>query len=272
MSRSPTPEPRPKKVTPFLCRVFIKSNGFHPIEAFSEPHGLPLSDEHGVYVWKTSTLSTILASLYPSLPPALQNPAARFAFRTVYFDGRAFNDERGGGDRSRAWKSRELGRIDARDLVRSVGDIDNAKTLEEHRYQAGDYLCISVLLPDTSSSLQQPAPRTMNIRHSGPLPPQSHLGNGSFGREGAPQDSWIDARRDHQPTRGGFGIRGRGTSRGGPSGGAGGGGASGWGKPSAGDDSWGAVPKMDSGDDVWGAVPRGEDRAVAGERARPDGW
>lgn len=132
-------------MTPFLCRVFIKSNGFHPIEAFSEPHGLPLSDEYGVYVWyvilplmfssrswlirsshhrKTSTLSTILASLYPSLPPALQNPAARFAFRTVYFDGRAFNDERGSGDRSRAWKSRELGRIDARDLVRSVGDID----------------------------------------------------------------------------------------------------------------------------------------------------
>jgi hypothetical protein len=76
---------------------------------------------------KTSTLSTILASLYPSLPAALQHPATRFAFRTVYFDGRAFGDDRDcGGDKAppRAWRSRELGRIDARDLVRQLGDID----------------------------------------------------------------------------------------------------------------------------------------------------
>lgn len=77
---------------------------------------------------KTSTLSTILASLYPSLPAALQTPGTRFAFRTVYFDGRAFGDDRdrGGVDKAppRAWRSRELGRIDARDLVRQLGDID----------------------------------------------------------------------------------------------------------------------------------------------------
>lgn len=67
MSASPFPEPRPKKVstppalprptnpsvqvTPFLCRIFLKSGGYHPIEAFQQPESLPLSDEYGVYVW-----------------------------------------------------------------------------------------------------------------------------------------------------------------------------------------------------------------------------
>jgi hypothetical protein len=84
---------------------------------------------------KTSTLSTLLASLYPSLPVALQNPGCKYSFRTIYFDARATmtHDDRdrdrernrdGVDVKSRSWKYRELGRIDGRDLIRSCGEIE----------------------------------------------------------------------------------------------------------------------------------------------------
>lgn len=151
------------------------------------------------------------------------------------------------------------------------------------------------------SGMAAPPRGTMSIRQSGaPLPPQSHLGTTGFsgGREGAPNDSWIEARREQaQPSRGGFGIRGRGATRGGGGGGAAGG-AGGWGRRSASpsrrqsangdgngwgnpkpaaDDGWGAVPsKADDGgaNDGWGAVPRGEDKgpSAADWGGKADGW
>lgn len=73
----------------------------------------------------SSTLSTILASLFPALPAPLQSPINKYSFRSVYFDARAGNnhdDRARGGDR--LWKSRELGRIDGRDFVRELGVIE----------------------------------------------------------------------------------------------------------------------------------------------------
>lgn len=81
-----------------------------------------------IYQRPTSTLSTILASLFSALPAPLQSPSNKYSFRSVYFDARAGagGDDRGGRDAGagRLWRSRELGRIDGRDFVRELGVIE----------------------------------------------------------------------------------------------------------------------------------------------------
>ncbi|KAJ9107292.1 hypothetical protein QFC21_000742 [Naganishia friedmannii] len=294
MSRSPSHSPPPKrspKSTPFLCRIFTKAGAYHSIDLFQEAHTLPLSDE------KTSTLSTLLASLYPSLPVALQAPGCKYSFRTIYFDPRAtitHDDRDRDRDRERnrdndaravrPWKSRELGRIDGRDVIRGCGEIEGAKTLEDLRYTPGDYLCLSIHPPtsfppqqqqqhDTASFQNQNQNQNQNAPHqttsSMRINPRASFGSNSIPAP-AGGESWIDARNTsrNQPRsggNGGFGIRGRGAvaaSNDQPTS------SNGWNNSNNGNGTGNKSGKTEDNDDGRGAVARPVPR---GERERGEG-
>ncbi|KAF3907013.1 hypothetical protein AA313_de0203423 [Arthrobotrys entomopaga] len=132
--------------TPFLLKVFYKTNSFHRLDEFrstSQP-----SSFVEVYTWKDCTLSELTTLLLSALP-ALASNATKCSFRLIYAD-----------TKSNRYTSQELGNVMLPLSVTSANGASGPSSsggadklsLDEARYVVGDWIDVAVTMGSTSSS------------------------------------------------------------------------------------------------------------------------
>ncbi|PRQ17889.1 putative Sin3 associated polypeptide p18 [Rosa chinensis] len=135
-SRGPPPPPPRRfepvdreKTCPLLLRVFTKIGGHHNQEDFAV-RGKEPKDEVQIYTWKDATLRE-LTDLVKEIAPAARRRNAKLSFAFVYPDkGGRFVLKQAGITHAYGNMGRRL---------------DDSKSLNELKFQIGDYLDVAVL-------------------------------------------------------------------------------------------------------------------------------
>ncbi|KAF2143479.1 uncharacterized protein K452DRAFT_325994 [Aplosporella prunicola CBS 121167] len=230
--------------TPFLLKLFYRTNSFHRLEEFS-PYASSPPPHLQIYTWPTCTLRELTHLLVSALPSVVPSPAigTRLAFKLIFPDAR---DAASGRDNGPArYVSKDLGSVvigaggpgvddeanGRSELDRLEGDAD--KTLHAARFIIGDYVSCAIFPPLSDGSVAPPPPRERYSRagefgmsRGGGGPPRENGYGGGYGRRGGgrydgpgrlgsggvPSGEW---RRGEVPS-GGPGGYGRGRGRGRP--------------------------------------------------------
>ncbi|KAH0162706.1 hypothetical protein KCU67_g5835, partial [Aureobasidium melanogenum] len=162
MALQPTPDQKIDRqtTTPFLLRLYYRSNGFHSPNEFSTvppPSWLQQSSLQ-IYTWPSCTLAELTTLLTSALPNLLPSPSVgtRIGYRLVFPDTRSVPPS-GGSDAPGRWLSKELGSVilgqgneydqenDPAGLGRMDGDAQ--KTLADARFVIGDYISCAIFPP-----------------------------------------------------------------------------------------------------------------------------
>ncbi|KAK9035959.1 hypothetical protein V6N11_077981 [Hibiscus sabdariffa] len=137
----PPPPPRPRfepvdreKTCPLLLRVFTKIGGHHSKEDFAV-RGKEPKDEVQIYTWKDATLRE-LTDLVKEVAPAARRRDARLSFAFVY------------PDKNGRFVVREVGKTFSYGNGRRL---DDSKTLNELRFEIGDYLDVAIMSAELST-------------------------------------------------------------------------------------------------------------------------
>ncbi|GME48454.1 Sin3-associated polypeptide sap18 [Neofusicoccum parvum] len=200
--------------TPFLLKLFYRSNAFHRLDEFS-PHSSAPSPPHlQIYTWPTCSLRELTHLLVSALPSLLPDPAigTRLSFRLIFPDTRGAASARDTGPGR--YLSKELGSVivggggpgveedDDGDgaaaapattngrgaLDKLEGDAD--KTLADARFVIGDYVSCCILPPGADGSVatgpppasRYPSARDYGMGRGGPPPPRENgYGDRSYG-------------------------------------------------------------------------------------------
>ncbi|XP_050377530.1 histone deacetylase complex subunit SAP18-like [Argentina anserina] len=118
-----------EKTCPLLLRVFTKNGGHHTQQDFAE-RGKEPKDEVQIYTWKDATLRE-LTDLVKEIAPSARRRNAQLSFAFVYPD-------KGG-----RFVLKKVGMTHAHgNMGRRIDDI---KSLNELRFQIGDYLDVAIL-------------------------------------------------------------------------------------------------------------------------------
>ncbi|KAL4361663.1 hypothetical protein GQ457_04G032160 [Hibiscus cannabinus] len=140
-ARGPPPPPRPRfepvdreKTCPLLLRVFTKIGGHHSKEDFAVRCKEP-KDEVQIYTWKDATLRE-LTDLVKEVAPAARRRDARLSFAFVY------------PDKNGRFVVREVGKTFSYGNGRRL---DDSKTLNELRFEIGDYLDVAIMSAELST-------------------------------------------------------------------------------------------------------------------------
>ncbi|KAL1296728.1 hypothetical protein AAFC00_000198 [Neodothiora populina] len=211
MALQPTPDQKIDRqtTTPFLLRLYYRSNAFHsPSEFTTVPPPSSLQQQSlQIYTWPTCTLAELTGLLSSALPHLLPSPAVgtRIGYRLVFPDTRSVPAS-GGGDGPGRWLSKDLGSVvigadvvgrggngyddddDDDDMTNGHDDVsdpaglgklggDAAKTLAEARFVIGDYISCAILPPLSDCSVA-------------PLPPADRGYGGPGGRGGGGRDNY----------------------------------------------------------------------------------
>jgi histone deacetylase complex subunit SAP18 len=102
---------------------------------------------------KSSTPTSLIALLYPTFPAPYRSPIARFAFRHVYVDA----SQRG------LYRSKDLVSFTGKELMSTISKDDDRgrkvdeKTLDEYGFITGDYISVSLHIPEPK--VQNPLPQ-----------------------------------------------------------------------------------------------------------------
>lgn len=243
MALQPTPDQKIDRqtTTPFLLRLYYRSNGFHSPNEFSTvppPSWLQQSSLQ-IYTWPSCTLAELTTLLTTALPSLLPSPSVgtRIGYRLVFPDTRSVPAS-GGSDAPGRWLSKELGSVilghgddyDQENDPAALGrmDGDAQKTLADARFVIGDYISCAVFPPLADGSVAPLPPATPAIRgtsgRGGPprgengRPPRSGRGGDrAFGPMGVPHGEWRRGERVPEYARsgrgGGDGERERGGGR-----------------------------------------------------------
>ncbi|KAL1634409.1 hypothetical protein SLS58_010697 [Diplodia intermedia] len=85
--------------TPFLLKLFYRSNAFHRLDEFSPHSSAPPPPHLQIYTWPTCSLRELTHLLVSALPSLLPDPAigTRLAFRLIFPDTRSGGGGGGGG-------------------------------------------------------------------------------------------------------------------------------------------------------------------------------
>ncbi|RVX72668.1 hypothetical protein B0A52_04066 [Exophiala mesophila] len=156
--------------TPFLLNFCYRSSAYHSLTEFplptpSNPHPRPPAHLQ-IYTWMSCTLKELAQLLTQTLPQILPQPSVgtRLSFRLVYPDLHA---PRGGGGRLESegrgrYLSKEMGSVvisapehsngDARPALSLDGE-DADKTLEDVKFQLGDFVDCAVFAPLSDGSV-----------------------------------------------------------------------------------------------------------------------
>lgn len=204
--------------TPFLLKLFYRSNAFHRLDEFSPHHAAPPHLQ--IYTWPTCSLRELTHLLVSALPSLLPDPAigTRLAFRLIFPDTRSAGGDAASGPGR--YLSKELGSV----VVGGGGpgvttddenheDDDNAasngrggalldklegdadKTLADARFVIGDYVSCCILPPGADGSVA-----------AGPPPPAGRYGMGRGGPPPPRENGYGD-----RAYGGGYGRRGGGS-------------------------------------------------------------
>jgi histone deacetylase complex subunit SAP18 len=188
MALQPTPDQKIDRqaTTPFLLRLYYRSNAFHSPSEFSTvppPSWLQQSSLQ-IYTWPSCSLAELTTLLTAALPNLLPSPAVgtRVAYRLVFPDTRSVPVS-GPSDAPGRWLSKELGSVvlghgddyDQETDTAGLGRIDGDahKTLADARFVIGDYISCAVFPPLADGSVA-------------PLPPATPAIRGTAGRGGPP--------------------------------------------------------------------------------------
>jgi len=196
--------------TPFLLRLYYRSNSFHSPNEFTTVPPTPSLQQSSlqIYTWPNATLSEITSLFTSALPDLLPSPAAgtRIGYRLLFPDTRSVTGPNGEEGRGR-WLSRELGSVVVGEsemaeedggggsLGRLGGDAE--KTLAEARFVIGDYISAAVFPPLPDGGV---APL--------PGPPAADRGGRGMGRDGGFGRGGYAGGRGDSYRGGGFGARG----------------------------------------------------------------
>lgn len=139
-SRAPPPPPPRRfepvdreKTCPLLLRVFTKIGGHHNQEDFAV-RGKEPKDEVQIYTWKDATLRE-LTDLVKEIAPEARRRNAKLSFAFVYPDkGGRFVLKQAGMTHAYGNVGGNMGRR-----------LDDSKSLNELKFQIGDYLDVAVL-------------------------------------------------------------------------------------------------------------------------------
>jgi histone deacetylase complex subunit SAP18 len=245
MALQPTPDQKIDRqtTTPFLLRLYYRSNGFHSPNEFSTvppPSSLQQSSLQ-IYTWPSCTLSELTSLLTTALPSLLPSPSVgtRIGYRLVFPDTRSVPPS-GGSDAPGRWLSKELGSVilgqgddydqegDPAGLGRMHGDAQ--KSLADARFVIGDYISCAIFPPLADGSVAPLPPATPAIRgtagRGGPpprgdngRPPASgrgqFAGDRAFGQQRVPHGEWRRGERVPEYARSGRGGGGGERERGG---------------------------------------------------------
>ena len=109
---------------------------------------------------KTSTPTSLITLIYPSMPPPYRSPLARFSFRHIYVDASdrglyrskdlvsfSGRDLLSAAETSRPSRGMDTELDDPPDLGRRGRKIDE-KTLDEYGFVTGDLLSVSLYIPE----------------------------------------------------------------------------------------------------------------------------
>lgn len=148
-----------------MLRIFIKPQSHNDISTFNPNSPALQRGEHGVYVWKDTTLRELII-LLRSVAAQYQRPGnAKFSIRHIYTSSSASSSRSEYSGPSYDYK--DLGLVFARDLAgedaleekgasgRGGGRNDpSIRTLEQHRIIPGDFLDVAFItsIPGGSSS------------------------------------------------------------------------------------------------------------------------
>ncbi|KAF1954834.1 hypothetical protein CC80DRAFT_526589 [Byssothecium circinans] len=248
-----TPQkPDRQTTTPFLLRLFYRTNTFTPLTDFDPTTHPRLPPSLQIYTWQSCTLRELSTLLLTALPNLLPKPYAgtRITFRLVYGD---MTGPQRPGTPAR-FISRDLGSVvvgagmgggageEEEEEGKGVEDVSEAlkkldgepeKTLAEARFVIGDYVCCAIFPPGPDGSVHA-APAPLRDGFAG----RGRDGNGYRGRGGrgdfrdygdgggggVPQGEWRRGEAPPERERGGeweFSGARRGPSGGGGSGGRG---------------------------------------------------
>lgn len=208
MALQPTPDQKIDRqtTTPFLLRLYYRSNAFHSPSEFTTvppPSSLQQSSLQ-IYTWPTCTLSELTSLLSAALPHLLPSPAVgtRIGYRLLFPDTRSVTAAGGDAGPGR-WLSKELGSVvigaggqndyddddaingdDTPLPVSGIGRLDGDadKTLADARFVIGDYISCAIFppLPDGSVAPLPPADRGFQSSGRNVGGPR----DGAFGRGG----------------------------------------------------------------------------------------
>jgi len=235
MALQPTPDQKVDRetTTPFLLRLYYRSNAFHSSHEFSTvppPHPLQQASLQ-IYTWPTCTLAELTSLLTSALPSLLPSPAVgtRLGYRLLFPDTRSVGGPGAMDDGRGRWMSKELGSVVVGASGIALDDVsdgteaadpgglglgklegDAEKTLADARFVIGDYISCAIFPPLADGSVAPlPAPEREFARGGG----RGGMRDGGYGRGGGGY-----GRLEHGSGGGGGGYGGRGGYGGGFSG------------------------------------------------------
>lgn len=204
MALQPTPDQKIDRqtTTPFLLRLYYRSNAFHsPSEFTTVPPPSSLQQQSlQIYTWPTCTLSELTSLFSTALPHLIPTPSVgtRIGYRLLFPDTRSVSAS--GGEGPGKWLSKELGSViigagedyedaqgngDAPDALPGVGKLsgDANKTLADARFVIGDYISCAIFppLPDGSVAPLPPSDRGFGSSGRGMGGPRDGYGRGGYG-------------------------------------------------------------------------------------------
>ncbi|KAL9084635.1 MAG: hypothetical protein Q9159_005116 [Coniocarpon cinnabarinum] len=230
-----------QSTTPFLLKLFYRSNDFHKIDEFT-PTRQP-SSYLQIYTWPNCSLRELSTLLTSTLPQSFESTAAghRIAFRLVYPDMRSAPRT---PDAPGRYAAKEMGSVIVGSSIGSrsgalngdfigVQDDDSEQTLQDFKFVVGDWVSCAILPPLSNGEVAPPPPSIAVGRGGYGGPPPRRFGdvrppreNGYYGRggrgggyrgpgpdDGVPTGEWRRGERvpEGPPFRGGGGYgRGRG--------------------------------------------------------------
>ncbi|KAI5805611.1 Sin3 associated polypeptide p18-domain-containing protein [Peziza echinospora] len=124
--------------TPFLLKLFYRTNGFHRLEEFRSTHQPNTFVE--IYTWKDCTLAELSLLLSQALPDVV-SPRAKCGFRLIFAD-----------TRSGRFVSKDLGAVAvaaaaAAAAAAAEGGVEEEvgkRSLDEARFVTGDWVDVAV--------------------------------------------------------------------------------------------------------------------------------
>ncbi|KAK5664233.1 hypothetical protein OQA88_449 [Cercophora sp. LCS_1] len=152
------PPSPPEESTPFLLKVFYRTNAFHRPEEFTSPSLPPYVP---IYTWKTCTLMQLAHLIAGASPNLLPNPAigTRLVFRIIFADTCQSRP-----DSPPRYTVKDLGSVviglggpgaGTEEGGSEVGSDEGSKTLNDAMFIVGDYISCAILPPlDLTGEIQ----------------------------------------------------------------------------------------------------------------------
>ncbi|KAF8822086.1 Sin3-associated polypeptide SAP18 [Cardiosporidium cionae] len=125
-------------VPPFLLRVFLKINGEHDITEFATRQKEPEQDELQIYAWMDARLRE-LVNLVKEVCEETRERNAIWKFRLIYPDKQGHN------------LMSPIGQVHST----KVDTWEDKKTLQQVKFQIGDYIDLSVLMQHQKTNILQ---------------------------------------------------------------------------------------------------------------------